>query len=166
MNYDKRKNWIIEKNIYTNVFPSTMTDYKPLVAGLVAEFQAMDPSSSARRYQEAVQSRKLGPKEEEVLLNFAADYWAIQRYRQPSSRRRRSRDVEHYGITGEGFGLVGDILGIAKEVVIDMPLEILTDHTSDELLSHARGYMHRGSNDPNRALAIREEEVIRELQGL
>ncbi len=132
--------------------------------GLVAEFQATE-KPSALAYQRIVGSRDLPPVKKAVLLEFAADYWAIQYYGKHQPPSAPSTRVADFGIVGEGLGFVGELLGMVKEVVIDMPLEILTDHTSDELYKRVESYLSASNGEPQTALARREGEVIRALQG-
>ena len=76
-----------------------MTNYKALVKGLVAEFQATE-KSSVDTYRKVVQSRNLPEQQEALLLNFAADYWAIQTYSEHQNRTRSSTGLEDFGIVG------------------------------------------------------------------
>ncbi len=141
-----------------------MANYNALVKGLTAEFQATE-NPSALAYQEIVKSRNLPPQQERVLLEFAVDYWAIQHYGKHQPPRTPAASIEDFGIVGEGLGIVGEVLGVVKEAVIDPPLEILTEHTSDELYERAKSYFSKSDGEPQKALARREEEVIRALQG-
>jgi len=136
-----------------------MDEYKPMVSGIVAEFNATEKSTAAD-YQRIVQSRNLPPKVETALMNFAAEYWTIKNY-----GRIQPTESSDFGVVGDIFDIIGGAVGIVKEVVIDIPLEILTNHTSNELLARGKHYLTQSGGDVNTALAIRRDEVIRELKG-
>lgn len=136
-----------------------MAEYKPIVNGIVAEFDATK-NPTAADYQRIVQSRNLPQEVETALMNFAAEYWTIKNY-----KRTQPTGSSDFGIVGDIFGIAEDVLEFAKEMVIDPTLEILTNHTSDELLASRKHYLTQSGGDIDTALARRMDEVIRELKG-
>ena len=128
--------------------------YEAFVKGVTAEFEAITPSS-VQAYQAVVRNRRLPEEQEEVLLEFAVDYWALQRF--GSMRRSTCPPIKD-----------DDFPGTVQDIFDRTPSRLFSTYTSNDLAMRVVNLIPEGGGVGCswHAKNKREQEVMGALQGL
>lgn len=135
-------------------------NYEPIVKGISARFAEVNPPSF-EVYQRIVQEYDLTKDVEDRLMVYAGDHYGV---RLLSQQQKTESDDGLGGLLGIAVDIVSIPVAIAKEVVVDPALSILTGKSSDEILGHSQKTLQSYDGDANDALKGLEDETIRDLQ--
>jgi len=154
-----------------------MVNYEPMVKGITAELEGLRRVPFAD-YAAVVKSRGLPNQQEEALLKYASDVYAINnvQWSAPSQATGQSSPKSRGGLTGLlgdlvdvasdilriPVQIVGGVVSLGREMVVDPVLEVIVG-TPDEIAERTQSYMTQTGNRPYDATRKRQEDVIQEL---